>query len=157
MENGSATPRAVFLLASHARTMLDGRAEISPWIAGLACLYHVRPARRDDGPHPLGLLLQPRGWHIWLHKLHLHDSVVVAEEHAIQWWLRSWKLVPKQARRGFDSLFFLIGWTLWKERNARTFNGVSSSVPQLAALIHDEIDSWCLAGYRHLRALMAMV
>jgi hypothetical protein len=140
MENGSATPRAVFLLASHARTMLDGRAEISPWIAGLACLYHVRPARRDDGPHPLGLLLQPRGWHIWLHKLHLQDSVVVAEEHAIQWWLRSWKLVPKQARRGFDSLFFLIGWTLWKERNARTFNGVSSSVPQLAALIHDEID-----------------
>jgi len=28
-----------------------------------------------------------------------------------------------ERRKGFDSLFFLVEWRLWKERNRRTFNG----------------------------------
>jgi hypothetical protein len=33
------------------------------------------------------------------------------------------KLVAKHVRKGFDSLVFLVGWRLWKERNVRTFTG----------------------------------
>jgi hypothetical protein len=53
--------------------------------------------------------------------------VVVHEERAIHWWLHNRKLLPTTIRRGFDSLFFLIGWLLWKERNARTFNRDATS------------------------------
>jgi hypothetical protein len=48
----------------------------------------------------------------------------------IRWWLHNRKLVPKVIRRGFDSLFFLIGWLLWKERNVRTFSGITTSALQ---------------------------
>jgi hypothetical protein len=32
------------------------------------------------------------------------------------WWIRIRKVLPKENHRGFDSLFFVVGWTLWKER-----------------------------------------
>jgi len=61
----------------------------------------------------------------------------------------------KIARRGFDSLFFLIGWLIWKERNARTFGRDTTSPAGLQVVIQEEIHAWCLAGYQHLRTLMA--
>ena len=36
------------------------------------------------------------------------------------------KFVPKIGRAGFDSMFFLISWSIWKERNARTFGDPST-------------------------------
>jgi len=36
-----------------------------------------------------------------------------------EWW-RSWKKVPKQHRKDFNSLCVLGAWTLWKHRNAWT-------------------------------------
>ena len=73
----------------------------------------------------------------------------------MQWWLRCRKLVPKAARRGFDSLFFLIEWLIWKERNARTFGRDTTSPAGLQVVIQEEINAWCLAGYKHLRTRMA--
>jgi hypothetical protein len=43
-------------------------------------------------------------------------------------------------------LFLLVGWLLWKERNARTFD--ASSVEQLDVQIKEEAYAWCLAGFR---------
>jgi hypothetical protein len=44
--------------------------------------------------------------------LHLQDVVVVQEEGTIWWWLHNRKFMPKTIRRGFNSLFFLVGWLL---------------------------------------------
>jgi hypothetical protein len=71
------------------------------------------------------------------------------------WWTNSRKRLPKEIRRGFDSLFFLVGWLLRKERNARTFNRVASSPAQLLEIIEQEIVLWCAAGYKHLVVLDA--
>ena len=94
-------------------------------------------------------------WHIWLCKLHLQDSIVPSQEPALHWWLKNRKLIPKQQRRGFDSFFFLIGWALWKERNAKTFNSSITTAQQLALLVQDEVEAWCTAGFRCLRSLVA--
>jgi len=56
----------------------------------------------------------------------------------MEWWLRSRKFVPKAVPRRFDSLFFLVGWLIWKERSARTFDGQSSSAAQLVQKIVGE-------------------
>lgn len=77
-------------------------------------------------------------WSIFLSKLHLQDVVTVQEEMVMAWWLRTRKGVIKQVHKGFDSLFFLIGWSIWKERNARTFNGATTDPARLARLILDE-------------------
>jgi hypothetical protein len=45
------------------------------------------------------------------------------------------KRLPKEIRRGFDSFFFIVGWLLWKERNTRTFNRVSSLPAQMMEII----------------------
>ena len=70
-------------------------------------------------------------WHLWLHKIHLQLPLGDHGEPALHWWLRARKLVTKPFRRGFDSLVFLIGWMLWKERNARTFRSVATPAPLL--------------------------
>lgn len=64
------------------------------------------------------------------------------------------KQVPKPLRRGFDPLFFLIGWMLWKERNSRTFNGKVQSPAQLMTAIIDEASLWCVSGFKHPRSLL---
>jgi len=52
------------------------------------------------------------------------------------------KASAKAVAQGFDSLFFLVGWSLWKEHNARTFNATATLAAQLVSVIQDEADSW---------------
>ena len=46
---------------------------------------------------------------------------------------------------------------LWKERNARTFNRVATSAAELGIQIMEEADGWCLAGFRQLTPLLALL
>jgi hypothetical protein len=89
-------------------------------------------------------------WHSWAVKLHLLGYLVVDEEPVMLWWLASRRRLPKPLRNGFDTFFFLVGWLLWKERNARTFDAVATPAVRLVSMIKDEADSWCAAGYRSL-------
>ena len=40
-----------------------------------------------------------------------------------EWWRISWRKVPKQNRKGFNSLVILGAWILWKHRNSCVFDG----------------------------------
>jgi hypothetical protein len=84
----------------------------------------------------------------------LEDLLHVTDQPALQWWIAQRKLLPKLLRQGFDSLFFLIGWSIWKERNAQTFDAVSTPAQQLALSIVDEATEWSRAGFRKLGALI---
>lgn len=53
-------------------------------------------------------------------------------------------------RKGFDSAVLLLSWRLWKERNARTFDNVVSSIVQVAQGALDEADQWVAAGFSPL-------
>jgi hypothetical protein len=93
-------------------------------------------------------------WHSWAAKLHLLGYLVVDEGPVMSWWLASRRRLPKPLRKGFDAFFFLVGWLLWKERNARTFDVVATPAARLVSVIKDEADSWCAAGYRSLGLLL---
>jgi hypothetical protein len=76
---------------------------------------------------------------------------------ALDWWLRTRKMIPKPLRCGFDSFVFLVGWILWKERNSRTFNGVASQAMVLINAMQEEGAPWCSTGNKHLRVLLVRV
>lgn len=105
----------------------------------------------------VGCVYSREAWGFLLAKFHSNDMAPVQGDSALQWWLHSRKRVSKHVRRGFDSLFFLVGWTLWKERNARTFNGIATSPLDLALKIQEEANEWCLAGYRQLLSLLPLI
>jgi hypothetical protein len=46
---------------------------------------------------------------------------------------------------------------LWKERNARTFNRITSMPAELGAAIRLEADLWVAAGYKRLAVLQLRV
>jgi hypothetical protein len=63
----------------------------------------------------------------------------------IDWWLRWRKEVHKDHGRGFDSFVALVAWSLWRERNARVFDGIRRSVQDLIHSIKDVAASWVAA------------
>ncbi|XP_048495896.1 uncharacterized protein LOC125495273 [Beta vulgaris subsp. vulgaris] len=81
------------------------------------------------------------------------------------WWLQLWKLqwaFPSSIKEVFEqwqyphngiffkkvwaASFFIILWTIWRERNARNFNEVFSSISQLKDLILLRL-SWWIKGW----------
>jgi hypothetical protein len=101
----------------------------------------------------LGCVFSREVWASFLGLFLIDDLVSVREENAMAWWTGVRKLLPKELRRGFDSLFLLVGWQLWKERNDRTFNREASSAAQVVQKVLQEIALWGAAGYKHLRTL----
>lgn len=57
----------------------------------------------------LGCSFSCEVWESWIRRLHLQNDILVREGVAMEWWLHNRKIIPKPIRRGFDSLFFLIG------------------------------------------------
>jgi len=85
--------------------------------------------------------------------LGFNPVTLVANDSFWSWWLHLRKTVSKGLRKAFDSLVFIIGWHLWKERNSRTFNNKLSSPAEVLLTIIEEAHLWILAGYRHLGCL----
>ena len=70
-----------------------------------------------------------------------------------EWWRKSWRKVPKQNRKGFNSLVILGAWTLWKHRNSCIFDGSAPSVQVALQAFKDDSHSWIACGAKGLAAL----
>jgi hypothetical protein len=70
---------------------------------------------------------------VWWHILtHLGaDTFRIGRDSMLSWWTSWRRRWMGDKRRGADSLFALVAWELWKERNGRCFRDGSSSVQQL--------------------------
>jgi len=55
------------------------------------------------------------------------------------WWKSSLNNLSKADRRIAAGLLMYTAWNIWKERNRRVFQGVSTSAPQVFALIKEEL------------------
>jgi hypothetical protein len=75
----------------------------------------------------------------------------------LEWWSQWRSLWTGDMRKGADTLFALLAWEIWKERNARCFRGAESNIDTLIATIRYMADLWVSAGATHLGSLLARI
>jgi hypothetical protein len=72
----------------------------------------------------------------------------------LDWWDR-WRLRWNgDKRKGANTLFALVAWQIWKERNARCFGNDAATTSQLLSTIKHTADQWLEAGARKLSCLI---
>lgn len=130
--------------------MIHGRAWTSERLQRHGLLNHGPCALCSQCPELLDHLLltcvySGEVWFKTLRRCGWQSLVPAAADFSIQWWLRSRKMVQKARRKSFDSLFILVTWHLWLERNARVFQGKSTAAHSLVSSIWQAADQWCLA------------
>ncbi|PNT72734.1 hypothetical protein BRADI_2g48433v3, partial [Brachypodium distachyon] len=57
-------------------------------------------------------------------------------------------------RQRIKSMFILICWAIWRERNSKVFNDKEILFCQICCFIKDEIREWAFAGAKTLRKLL---
>jgi hypothetical protein len=72
----------------------------------------------------------------------LHRPFPQPASTTISWWKHVRAGSTVRQRAGMDSLFTLVSWHVWRERNARCFHGSLASVQEQLLLIKDEGDRW---------------
>ena len=79
-------------------------------------------------------------WFNLLRPLNLGNHVPRQRERCFaDWWRKVIKKVPKDLRKGVNSLIILGAWMIWKHRNACVFEGVAPSVNTIVRELKDEL------------------
>lgn len=90
--------------------------------------YHPQCLLCDQEPKTIQHLLMacPFSRHVW------HDTLAWLripcrppenEDSLHDWWIGARQATPKPLRKGLASAKFLVGWMVWKQRNACLFDG----------------------------------
>jgi hypothetical protein len=90
----------------------------------------------------------------WPHCQSLAPDVWQDEPEITGAWRRIIEATSPSIKRGIKSLFLLVCWGIWRERNDRIFRGKRSSVPAIAAGMHDEAREWAFVSAKAMRKLM---
>lgn len=80
--------------------------------------------------------------HFWTHilrKLGLGCATPRHDSCLCDWWTRVRKHVPKEHRRGLDSIVILAIWTIWKEWNDCVFENKFMDLPGVVAKLWQEL------------------
>lgn len=110
----------------------------------------------DQGSETIDhILVQcPVAKEIWFHILSaLGKQCPQPATTTMRWWRRLRVTFHGEQRARLDSLFALMSWELWKERNARCFRNSMASINDMLWIIRTEAERWCEAGAVGLRAL----
>jgi hypothetical protein len=108
-----------------------------------ACALCDEADENETTDHLLAACVYSRKvWFRLLHSAGLQQLVPDSAARLADWWFQVRLQVPRQLRRGFDSMLLLITWGLWKERNRRTFQGERLLPAQLVQRVIDEANAW---------------
>ena len=82
------------------------------------------------------------------------DTSLVGGETLLAWWDRWRQRWQEDKQKGADTLFALVAWEIWKERNVRCFQSAPSTISQLLSTIKLIVDFWIEAGAWNLGCLI---
>jgi hypothetical protein len=95
---------------------------------------------------------------VWSLVLHQFGLLHLAPQSAVTcfsgWWKRSTAAIPKEVRKGLNSLIILVAWEIWKHRNTCVFDNKRPSVQEVLRTISAEGGLWCSAGASKLQELV---
>jgi len=83
----------------------------------------------------------------------LGQNLPQQKQSTITWWRQLRSTRNGEQKAGMDSLFALVSWYVWKERNARCFREAASTAFDLIQIIHAEAQRWIEAGANGLASL----
>jgi hypothetical protein len=83
----------------------------------------------------------------------LGRSIPDPKQTVISWWRALRAAWPREHWKGVDTLFALVSWRIWKERNARCFQEAVPSVADLMTIIKAEGELLVQAGALGLSGL----
>ena len=95
-------------------------------------------------------------WWQAFQSLNLDVAIPNSSTSWVEWWLLSRQTIAANRKALFDSVYLLIAWNLWKERNSRFFSRSPSSVTQLLMRIKDEASEWIAADFCSLSGAWGM-
>ena len=97
----------------------------------------------------LGCVLARELWFLLLNPVGLAALVPEGNDGLASWWLGQRARLDPQARPTFDSLMLLVSWSIWKERNNRTFMRAVAGTQELSQKVVREAE-WVQAGFKTL-------
>ena len=93
-------------------------------------------------------------WHEVFSTLRLTSSIPLGHEPFFDWWKASTSSAPPSLRKGTASLVIIVAWTLWKHRNACTFDGIRPLVTDASRAALAEAATWATAGAKGLHSFV---
>jgi hypothetical protein len=82
------------------------------------------------------------------------DLAPSREEPVAVRWFRAWKVVAKPTHKGFDTLVWLVVWSLRKERNCHVHERAALQPVALARAILEDPRLWARAGFASVAVLL---
>ncbi|KAJ1272515.1 hypothetical protein BS78_06G207400, partial [Paspalum vaginatum] len=71
------------------------------------------------------------------------------------WWQRFRASWPASLRAGADTMFGLICWLIWKERNRCCFDGDQPDMARVLRSVAETAELWMQGGARNLSIMLA--
>lgn len=130
-----------FWLALHRRLWMAARRKRHDLQESDAC------ALCDQHPETvqhlfLGYVFARQVWLGLLLPLQLQELSPLGEQDIATWWIQQRRRIDVASRPLFDSLFLLVAWCIWKERNARMFSRSASTPDEVVVLARREGSDW---------------
>jgi hypothetical protein len=79
------------------------------------------------------------------------------EEPVAVWWLQARKAVAKPTHKGFDTLIWLVVWSIWREQNHRIHEWTALQPVVFTGSILEEPWLWAQAGFVWCETWVPMV
>lgn len=107
------------------------------WRRGTSVFSVIR-SRKQSTTSLAGTRLPENFWFYVLQALGL--QLPQGASSTLSWWRRLHALSNGQQREGMDSLFALVSWQVWKERNGRCFQGSTATINELLQIVNAEAE-----------------
>jgi hypothetical protein len=142
MWKGRAEPKYNFFawLALHNKTPAADNMEKKNWPCNLTCpLCYCQPETADH------LLTECNCtealWHIIANRFDLPTyNMLMSKGRLLEWVSHFTSGGTRQTKRKKMCVLFIFWWHIWKERNSRIFENQELFIPQLAAVLQEEIE-----------------
>lgn len=92
-------------------------------------------------------------WTLAFLHVRVHPPSPIACSDLLDWWKRFRNACPASMRKGADTLFGLLCWSIWKERNRCCFNGESPSISRVVLAVRETAELWSMGGAKDLARL----